>query len=203
MKRLQQHPKGSNSLSQVTFPRSHSSLCWLAAVEHKRVRAAEAWNVRCSSMQKRKESAQLHLSLPVTHGTGQSLESSGKQYLTICVIPTPGNVYDFMSTYKEICTHSDFIGGQNYILWGFFKPRLHPAVTRQWAAVWWNILALRKKALFADVSPTEINLSRLFQPPLNIYTKQGDSSYDNCLWQRHNPSVWQVTNSLWGRFLLN
>lgn len=109
-----------------------------------------------------------------------------------------------MSTYKEICTHSNFfIGGQNYILWGFFKPRLHLAVTIQWATLWWSILALRKKWLFADVSPTEINLSHLFQPPLNIYTKQGDSSYDNCLWQRHSPSVWQETNSLWGRFLLN
>lgn len=150
----------------------------------------------------RRERSQLSLISHSQSHTALSSESSGKHYLTICVIPTPRNVYGFMSTYKEICTHSDFIGGQHYIL-GFFKLRLHPAVTRQWATVWWNILALRKKGLFADVSSTEINLSHLFQPPLNIYTKQGDSSYDNCLWQRHSPSAWQVTNSLWGRFLLS
>lgn len=83
-------------------------------------------------MQKRKESAQLHLSLPVTHSWGKVWRAQVNSYLTICVIPTPVNVYDFMSMYKEICAHSDFfIGGHNYILWGFVKPRLHPAVTRQ------------------------------------------------------------------------
>lgn len=79
MQCLQQHPKASNLLSKVTFPRSHNSLCWLAAVGHKKGRAADAWNMRCSSVQKRKESGQLNLSLPVTHSVGQSLESSGKQ----------------------------------------------------------------------------------------------------------------------------
>lgn len=135
---------------------------------------------------------------------GKVWRAQVNNYPIICVIPTPINVYDFLSTYKEISTHSDFsIGGQNYILRGFFKPRLYPAVTRQWATLWWNILALRKEWLFADVRPTEINLNHLFQPPLNIYTKQGGSSYNNCLWQRHNPSVWQKTDSLWGGFLLH
>lgn len=54
MKRFQQHPTGSNLLSKVIFPHWHNSLCWLAAVEHKRGTAAEGWNMRCSSMQKKK-----------------------------------------------------------------------------------------------------------------------------------------------------
>lgn len=205
MQCLQQHPKASNLLSKVTFPRSHNSLCWLAAVGHKKKgeqQMPETWDVLPCRRERSQDSlishSQLHTAWDKVWRAQVNSYSDNS-----CHSNTYQCVWFYGHVQRNLYAFWLLISGQKYILWGFFKPRLHPAVTGQWATLWWNILALRKKWLFADVSPTEINLSNLFQPPLNIYTKQEDSSCNNCLWQRHNPLVWQVTNSLWGRFLLN